>query len=125
MRRPPPAALSKRESDQRERLAHASGDGFELERRAGDVLEEVLRGPPLALSPQLLQQRARLALREPRIAELLAEVVAELRLERPRAQVRRDVEAGVDVAEVVGRARLDLQRVAEDLDVARLHARHV
>ena len=28
MRRPPPAALSKRESDQRERLAHASGDGF-------------------------------------------------------------------------------------------------
>ena len=44
-----------------------------------------------------------------------------LRLERPRAQVRGDVEARVDVAEVVDRARLDLQRVAEQLDVARPH----
>ena len=62
-----------------------------------------------------------LALREPGRAELLAEVALQLRLERPRADVLGAVEAGVDVAEVVGRARLDLQRVAEDLDVAGLH----
>ena len=42
----------------------------------------------------------------------------ELRLERPRAQVAGDVEARVDVSEVVGRGGLDFQRVAEQLDVA-------
>src|SRR3990167_8834133 len=57
---------------------------------------------------------------EPRGAPALAQERAQLRLEGPRAEVRRDVEAGVDVAQVVRRARLDLQRVGEELDVAGL-----
>ena len=48
-----------------------------------------------------------------------------MRLKRPRAQVRRDVEARVDVPEIVDRARLDLQRLAEQLDIARPHRGHV
>ena len=54
----------------------------------GDVAEEVLGGPALALAPELAQERARLAPREPRVAELLAQVAPQLRLERPRAEVR-------------------------------------
>src|SRR5579872_1154124 len=107
--------------DERQVLAHALRDRFELDPRAGDVAEEVLGRPAHPLAPQLAQQRARFAAREPRVAELAAQVCAQLRLERPRAEVRRDVEARVDVAEVVGRARLDLQRVGEQLDVPRAH----
>ena len=68
-------------------------------------------------------QRARVLAREPRVAELLAQERAQLRLERPGAQVVRRVEAVVDVREIVGVARVDLQRVAEQLDVARPHRR--
>ena len=50
---------------------------------------------------------------------------AELRLERPRAEVLRGVEAVVDVGEVVGVARRHLQRVGEQLDVAPAHRGHV
>src|SRR5581483_565899 len=56
---------------------------------------------------------------------LLLEEALQLRLERPGADVLGDVEPGIDVAEVVGVARLDLQRVAEDLDVAAAYGRDV
>ena len=112
----PPAARARRPG---ERLADAVGDRLHLERRARHVLEHLVRGRPLAQRPQLAEERAGLAMREPVAAEPLAQVVAELRLERPRAQVRGDVEAAVDVrrGSRVGLG-VDLQRVAEDLDVA-------
>src|ERR1043165_4158347 len=113
------------DSDESQMLAHALGHRLELQRRAGDVTEEVLRRPALALSPELAQERAGLTAREPGVAELLAQVCPQLRLERPRAQVCGDVEARVDVAEVVDGARLDLQRIPEQLDVARTHRRQV
>src|ERR671936_76378 len=106
------------------RLANPGRDRLHLERRAGHFLEQLLGRPALPLGPQLAQERSGLAPGEPGLTELLAQELAQLRLERPRAQVCGDVEAGVDVAEVVRRARLDLQRVAEDLDVAQPHRRH-
>ena len=59
--------------------------------------------PPsaLAFAPELAQERARLAPREPGAAELLAQEGAEEGLEGPRPQVARRVEAGVDVGEEV------------------------
>ena len=76
-------------------------------------------------APELDEQRAGLAALEPVRPELFAHEARHLRRERPRAQVRRHVIARVDVGEVVRRARLDLERVAEDLDVAVAHRAHV
>ena len=105
----------------RQRLAHAVGRCVERERRARHVCEDLVGGGLLALRPQLADERARIPAGEPRIAELLAQVRAHLRLERPRPQVVGRVEAVVDVGEIVGVARVHLQRVAEQLDVARPH----
>ena len=77
------------------------GDRLQLDLGAGDLSEQLVRRRPLPERPELAQQRPRLAAREPRVAELLAQEVPQLRLERPRAQVRGDVEAGVDVDQVV------------------------
>src|SRR6266540_1651412 len=109
----------------RERLANPLGDRFHLDRRAGDLAQQLVGVHPLALRPELAEERAGVAAREPRVAEALAQESAQLRLERPRAQVRGHVEARVDVAEVVGRARLDLQGVSEQLDVAWLQCGRV
>src|SRR4029078_520500 len=49
----------------------------------------------------------------------------QLRLEGPRTEVLRGVEALVHVAEIVGRGRLDLRGAAEDLDVAWLQRRQL
>src|SRR6266516_8027221 len=87
-----------------QRFADAVGDRFHLHVRAGDLVQQLVRGRLLAFRPELAQQRARVARREPLVPEALAQVVAQLRLERPRAQVRVDVEAVVDVGEVVRRA---------------------
>src|SRR5262249_3860666 len=93
-------------------LGDALADRSHLELRAGDVFEQSVGVDPLAFRPKLAEQRPRLALGEPRVAVALAEVGAQLRFEGPRAQVFGDVEARVDVAEVVGLAGFDLQRVA-------------
>src|SRR5438445_6528866 len=103
-------------------LADAVCDSFHLELRAGDLLQELVRGRALALGPELLQKRARFARGEPVRPETRPQVVAELRLECPGAQVRVNVEALVDVGQVVRGARLDLERVAEQLDVALRHS---
>src|SRR5215471_12312041 len=87
-----------------EALADAVADRGELDLGAGHVLQELVGRRLLAERPQLAQQRPGLATREPVVAELLAQVVAQLALECPGAQVRGDVEAGVDVGEVVGLA---------------------
>src|SRR5205085_4644361 len=108
-----------------ERLADDLRDRLHLDRRAGHLAEHLVRRHPLALAPQLAQERAGAAVGEPGAAELLAQERPHLRLEGPRAEVRGDVEAGVDVPKVVGGARLDLQGVAEQLDVARGELRHV
>src|SRR5262249_56777402 len=81
-------------------FAHARGHGRELELRARDVLQQRVGGRLLAERPQLAQEVTRGTAREPVAAELVAEEVAQLRLERPRAQVARDIEAAVDVVEV-------------------------
>src|SRR5437764_3372532 len=80
----------------------ALGDRRHLELGAGDVLQQLVRVNALAFRPELAEQRAGLALREPGVPEVLAQVRAKLRLEGPRTQVFGDVEAGVDVGEVVG-----------------------
>src|SRR5205823_14178849 len=76
----------------RQRLANPLGGGFELERPAGHLVEHLVRSRLLPLGPELAQQRARVLAREPGIAERLAQIRAQLRLERPRAQVARRVE---------------------------------
>ena len=76
-----------------------------LERRAGHVAQQLVGRRALAERPQLAQQVAGLAPREPLVAELAAQEVAQLRLERPRAQVAGDVERAVDVGEVALRVR--------------------
>ena len=63
-------------------------------------LQQLVGRRALAERPELAQQVARLAAREPVVAELAAQEVAQLRLERPRAQVAGDVERAVDVVEV-------------------------
>src|SRR5207244_3028286 len=65
------SVIVNRALNQGEMLADAVRDGFHLERRAGDVLEEFLGRPALALAPELPKQRSGLAACEPRIAELL------------------------------------------------------
>src|SRR3954469_1981290 len=82
-------------------LLHASDQRVQVQLVAGQLADELLGRHALALAPQLAEERARLALREPRRPELVAEEVAHLRLERPRAKVGGGVEAGVHVAEVV------------------------
>src|SRR6266536_726964 len=104
-------------------LPNAVGDGLHLDLGAGDSAQELVRGRPLPLGPELLQERAGFAGREPLRAEARAQVVPQLRLERPRAQVRVDVEARIDVGQVVRGAGLDLGRVSEELDVAPRHRR--
>jgi len=42
-------------------LADAVGDRFQLDARAGDVLEQLVRAGPLAERPEFAQQRAGLA----------------------------------------------------------------
>src|SRR5215218_8191271 len=49
----------------------ALGDGLHLQCGAGDLLEHLLGPHLLALAPQLAEERARLARREPARAELL------------------------------------------------------
>src|SRR5215211_3024248 len=82
-------------------LLHAGDEGVEVELRAGQVADELLGRHALALRPQLAQERAGLGPGEPGAAEILAQEVAHLRLERPRAEVRGRIEPGVDVREVV------------------------
>src|SRR5690242_12619201 len=64
-------------------LADAVGDGLHLEGRAGDLLQQLVRVHALALRPELAQERAGLAPREPRRPEPLLQEGAQLRLERP------------------------------------------
>src|SRR3954465_14170975 len=85
----------------RERFFDPARDRRELERRAGDVPEHLVCRRLLPFLPQPAPERARVAGREPCASELLAQVRAQLRLERPRAQVLRRIEPGVDVREVV------------------------
>src|SRR5581483_10773903 len=92
-----------------QRLAAPVADRGQLERLGGDLAQQLVRGGPLSLGPQLSQERAGLAPREPGVPESLAEVGPQLRLERPRAKILRSVEALVDVAEVIGGRRLDLR----------------
>src|SRR6266481_2234486 len=66
-------------------LADALGRGLELEGGAGDVLQQLLGRGLLALRPEFAQERPRILAREPRIPELLAQIRAQLSLERPRA----------------------------------------
>src|SRR5438309_4843411 len=82
-----------------EDLPHPVADGLHLEAEARDLLQHFLGPHPLTLAPELAQQRARVSRREPAVAELLPQVRAELGFEPPGAQVRRDVEARVDVGE--------------------------
>ena len=95
-----------------------------LELRAGHVLQQLVGGRPLAERPELAQQVAGLAPREPVVPELAAQELAQLRLERPRAEVAGDVEAAVDVVEVALRVDRELQRVGEELGVAAPHRLH-
>src|SRR5262249_48555483 len=90
-----------------------------------DVLQQRVGGRLLAERPQLAQEVTRGTAREPVAAELVAEEVAQLRLERPRAQVARDIEAAVDVVEVALGIDRQLQRVAEQLDVTVSHRARV
>ena len=106
-------------------VARELGDRVHLELLAGHLGQHLVGGHAHPGLPELADERAGLALREPVVAEALAQVRPELRLERPRAQVAGDVEARVDVGEVVGRGGLDLQRVAEQLDVAVRELRRV
>ena len=75
-----------------EALAHAVGRRLELERRAGDVPQELLRRRLLTEGPQLAQERTGLGAREPGVAELPTQKVAELRLECPRAEIGARIE---------------------------------
>src|SRR6266540_802801 len=104
-----------------ERFANPVADRFHLDLGAGNLAQELVRGRALALRPQLAQKRSRLGGGEPGRPEALAQVVSQLRLERPRAQVRVDVETGVDIGEVVRRAGFDLGRAPEQLDVSARH----
>src|SRR6266536_4234777 len=61
----------------------AVSDRRHLELGVGDLFQELVRIDALALRPELAEQRARLALGEPRVAEALAQVGAQLRLEGP------------------------------------------
>src|SRR6058998_3604407 len=101
-----------------ENAARELGDRVHLDLLAGHLVQHLVGGHAHPGLPELQDERAGLALREPVAAETLAQVRTELRFERPRAQVAGDVEARVDVGQVVGRGGLDLQRVAEQLDVA-------
>ena len=56
----------------RDRGADVLRDGFHLDRRAGHVLQQLVRGRLLAERPQLDEERAGLAPPEPVAAELLA-----------------------------------------------------
>src|SRR6476619_6697491 len=100
-----------------ERLADPVADGGELERLARHLAEELVGRRLLALRPQFAEQRAGLAAREPGVAEALPEMGPQLCLEGPRAKVLRRIEAVVDVAEVVGRCRLDLRGIGEEIHV--------
>src|SRR6476646_5668997 len=101
------------------------GDRVHLDLLAGNLGQHLVRGHAHPGFPELADERARLALREPVVAEALAQVRSELRLDRPRAQVAGDVEARVDVGKVVGGGGLDLQRIAEQLDIAVRELRRV
>src|SRR5262245_7918890 len=70
-----------------EGLADPVADGSELERLASHLAEELVGRGSLALGPQLAQERARFAAREPCVAEALPEVGTQLGLERPGAEV--------------------------------------
>src|SRR5213079_664164 len=96
-----------------EYFARELRDGVHVDLLPRHLVQHLVGGHAHARLPELADQRAGLALREPVAAEALAQMRPELRLERPRAQVAGHVEARVDVAEVVGRRGLDLQRVAE------------
>src|SRR5438067_8030003 len=95
------AAHSRERAERFERLtvlelecfADPLGDRFELELGAGHVADELLGRDPLPLRPELDQLAAGLPGREPLVAVAAAQVVAQLGLRRPRAEVRGDVEA--------------------------------
>src|SRR5207237_1048608 len=65
--------------ERREVLADPLGDRGHLELAAGDVADHLLAAQALALGPQLAQVAAGLALREPVVAEALAQMVPHLR----------------------------------------------
>src|ERR671931_40952 len=85
----------------RERVADDLRDRLHLDRGARHLAEHLVGRHPLALAPQLAQERPGIAVGEPGAAEFLAQERPHLRLEGPRAEVRGDVEAGIDVGEVV------------------------
>src|SRR5581483_12261314 len=78
----PAAALCGRQC-----LPNPLADGGELQLAAGDVLDELVRRRLLALGPELADEGAGVAAREPGVAEGLAQVRTQLGLERPRAQI--------------------------------------
>src|SRR5215213_4508548 len=96
-----------------------------LQSGARDLLEHLLGPHALALAPELPQQRPGLARGEPARPELLHQERPQLRLEGPGAQVGGNVEAGVDVREVVRGCHVDLERVREEFRVAAAHGRDV
>src|SRR6188768_2232310 len=108
-----------------EDVARELGDRVHLQLLPGYLVEHLVRGHAHPGLPELSDERAGLPLREPVVAEPLAQMRSELGLERPRAQVAGDVEARVDVREIIRRGRLDLQRVPEDLHVAVRELRRV
>src|SRR5262249_37233808 len=59
------------------------GDGLHLQGRARDLSQHLLGPHPLALAPELAEKRPGLPRGEPARPELLLQVGAELRLERP------------------------------------------
>src|SRR5262249_25072216 len=88
-----------------ETLADPLADRRHLELGARDLVEQLVGGRPLADRPELAEQIAGVAPREPVVAELGPPEVPQLRLERPGSQVARDVERPVDVVEIALRVR--------------------
>ena len=92
---------------------------------AGDLAQQLVGRRALAERPQLAQQPAGFAPGEPLVAVLAAQEVAQVRLERPRAEVAGDVERAVDVVQVALGVGRQLQRLGQQLLVAGPHARRV
>src|SRR5205807_3683320 len=73
--------------------------GSEVDALPGGLFEKGVGVLRLAAAPERAQERPRPGVREPRGPEGVLQVAPEARLERPRAQVARGVEEGVDVGE--------------------------